>query len=585
MSIRVTSIVLTLILTGCASGPVPPTGAATTTPSEPTIPSAPAPQPGEARLTPDLIYDTLVGEIANQRGDSQTAFQHAYRAALQSRNPGMAQRASRLALLSNQHQNTEKALTLWIELEPDSLKAHQIAALLHAKHNADSKTLFHLKRVAELANQQGKFGYLQAAAIAEKSNTPGKALALMQQITAGQQQNPAALYALAVTANHAKRHDIAEQQVRTALNLKPGWPQARLLLARTLILQGNPDAGLNELKAAVADNPSDKKLRTTLARTLLEQNQTEQARAHFIKLHQQSPENADIGYALGVLSTQLKHYDEAKEYFTSLIEHGQKKDDAHYYLGLINEIQEQHDNAISHYQQVSGGGNQIDARIRTARLLTNKGEIKRARELLQRLRLRTPQHQLRINLIEAELLRSTGDFASAMEIYNTALKADPDNLDLLYARGINAADLGAIEQMERDLQRILDKDPNHADALNALGYTLADKTKRLHEAKRYIERALALQPDNPAILDSIGWVEYRMGNVEQARHHLEQAAQQSKDAEIAAHLGEVLWQLGQHREALQIWQEAMQREPRNRFIRPVRKRLTGSEQGRLPQSK
>jgi tetratricopeptide (TPR) repeat protein len=289
-------------------------------------------------------------------------------------------------------------------------------------------------------------------------------------------------------------------------------------------------------------------------------------------LNRKNPDNPDVIHALGVLSTELKHYSAAKTYFGQLLRLEQKMGDAHFYLGLIAEIQEDPETAFEHFMQVDGN-NQADARIRMANILAHKDKLNEARELIQHMRIQTPENGVQLHLVEADILRERKKYSIAHEVYTQGLELHADNFDLLYARALNAADMDRLDILERDLNRILAQKPDHADALNALGYTLADKTDRLEEAKQYIQRALALKPDSAAILDSMGWVEYRLGNLEAALEYLQRAFSISADAEIASHLGEVLWKLDKKNQALQVWRKANDQEPDNLFIKPVMQRL------------
>ncbi|MGB5733385.1 MAG: tetratricopeptide repeat protein, partial [Thiohalocapsa sp.] len=169
-------------------------------------------------------------------------------------------------------------------------------------------------------------------------------------------------------------------------------------------------------------------------------------------------------------------------------------------------------------------------------------------------------------LIEGELLRERDLEQQAIAVYSAALDQAPDNPDLLYARAMLAVGMDRVDLLEQDLRRILTADPDHVDALNALGYTLADRTDRFSEAQSLIERALQLRPDEPAILDSMGWVLYRMGNAKDAEPYLRQALEGVFDAEIAAHLGEVLWVLDKQDEARDVWERALAEDPKHEYL-------------------
>lgn len=532
----------------------------------------PESRPDKIELTSELVYDTLTSEIAAQRGEHHTAYTHAMRAAKLSRQPAAAERATLLALHANLPLKAIKAAQLWIELSPDSLKAHQIASLLYAKTGEPNKIIHHLEEVVRIANQNGQDGYLQATAIAEKAGTPEQSLMLIRQIIPLDSDDPDALYALSLTASRARQYSLAEDSIKRALQIKPGWPKGVLLLSRTLILQNKKSEGLQIMAQAVSNASENNELRLAYARILIENQQLDGAIEQFEILAKAIPDNAEFIYALGILSTELKRFDSAKGYFLRLISLEKKQGEANYHLGVIAEFLDDPDTAYKYYRVVDGV-NQADARIRMAKILAKQKQLDKARELLQQLRINSPQHDLKLRLIEAELLRDAKQYAIAHELYSQALEQYKDDTDLLYARALNAAELRRVDILEQDLNRILQQDPDHVDALNALGYTLADQTDRFQEAYAYIKQALELKPNNPAILDSMGWVSFRMGHFEEALKYLQKAAEISPDAEIASHLGEVLWHLNRRSQALKVWSEADAQDPENNFIKPVMQRL------------
>jgi tetratricopeptide (TPR) repeat protein len=217
--------------------------------------------------------------------------------------------------------------------------------------------------------------------------------------------------------------------------------------------------------------------------------------------------------------------------------------------------------------------------VRIAVIRAKQGEVSRSREIIQRLRDQSPEDAESLYLVEAEILDEVGRQDDAMAVYGAALEAFPENPDLRYARAMYAVKRGRLEQAEADLRRIIDEEPSHADALNALGYTLADQTDRFQEAQKLIEKAHQLKPEEPAILDSMGWVNYRLGNYEAALDYLRRALGSMNDGEISAHLGEVLWAMGRHDEAWQVWETALKSFPDHAYLLEVvsRHRVTQSE--------
>jgi len=239
--------------------------------------------------------------------------------------------------------------------------------------------------------------------------------------------------------------------------------------------------------------------------------------------------------------------------------------------------------AASRWYDKVRGVHALDARIRLTRLEAQGGDLTNARERLRQLRDQNRKQAVLLYLVEAELLTEMGLNPEAMKVYDAALAAYPDDRELLYARGLHGAAMQRLEVVERDLRRLLELEPDHADALNALGYSLADMSDQYAEALELIQRALALKPDEGAILDSMGWVQYRLGNLELALDYLRQAsAKLPDDPEVAAHLGEVLWALGQKDEARQVWDQARAAAPEHAYLLRVIGRHPLPPNGALP---
>jgi tetratricopeptide (TPR) repeat protein len=268
--------------------------------------------------------------------------------------------------------------------------------------------------------------------------------------------------------------------------------------------------------------------------------------------------------------------DAAREHLEALRRLGERPNDVAFLLGQVEEDAGNNDAALALYGEVRGQ-NRTNAQVRIARLYAKDGDVQRARELFQQLRDQYPSQTAAYYLIEGEMLRDQNLEEQALGVYNLALGEEPDNADLLYARAMLAVGMGQVASLERDLRRILTADPDHVDALNALGYTLADRTDRIDAAEALIERALQLRPDDPAILDSMGWVLYRKGQPAAAEGFLRRALEHGFDAEIAAHLGEVLWTLGRQEEARSVWGHALDEAPEHEYLLRVLSRFRFSQ--------
>jgi tetratricopeptide (TPR) repeat protein len=285
------------------------------------------------------------------------------------------------------------------------------------------------------------------------------------------------------------------------------------------------------------------------------------------------PDAPEALFAMGLLNLQTQRPAEAMRNFERLVELGQRVDEAHYYLGQAAEMRGDSEAAMQYYSEVREGSNYIDAQIRIAAMLAAQGDIDAARAHVQNISAPTLDVELRLFLAEGEILRNANKYEDAYDVYSIALQQMPDNPQLLYARALTAEKLGRIDEAIADLELIVKNEPNNAEALNALGYTLVDLTHRIAEGQQYIEKALKLKPDDPAILDSMGWAYYRLGQHKKARQYLQRAFGKLKDPEIAAHLGEVLWVLGEKEQARQIWDEALRETPKDKVLLNVIERF------------
>lgn len=535
----------------------------------------------QEELNAALVYSILLAEVALQRADFATAFEQFRTAAELAHNPRLADRAVRAALNGDDPAAARRGLKLWIALEPDATKAHQLSAFLALERGDREAALESLMQVVELAGVPGQ-GYLQAAQILGRLPNPAARLAAMNDLVeaADALDDPDAQFALATLAAAAEQDEAAVAHAERAAALRPGWSEPQLFVVRLLVTRERGDAAAAMLERFISESPDDPELKLLKAQMHMDADEPQQALAVFDELLEQTPQRRDVLFAAAVVAIESEQLDAARSYLQTLQGLGERPDDVSFLLGQVEEFSGHGEEALAHYEEVQGQ-NRTNAQVRMAYLYAEAGAIDRARELLQQLRDLYPSQVVTFWLIEAELLREQGLKEQALEVYNVAIEERPDNADLLYARAMLAATMDQVSQLERDLRLILVNDPDHVDALNALGYTLADRTDRFDAAEAFIERALQLRPDDPAILDSMGWVLYRKGEPQRAEPYLRQALEQGFDAEISAHLGEVLWSLGRRDEAHAVWQNALDEEPEHEYLLRVlsRYRFSQSENG------
>ena len=533
-----------------------------------------APPPADSGdATADLVYHSLAAEISARRGILDDAFDHYIWIARETRSASAAEKAARIGLHLNKNGDTLYAAALWAELAPDELGAHEVKAAVFLREGRTDEAYEALLALRDLAARQGKRGFVEAAGVVTASENREAGLELMGRLASEHAKDAQARYAYALVLLAFGDVPGADREVRSALALRPDHELAWLLLSRIEVQRGRVTDGGRVLQEAVRRNPDSRLLRVAYARWLVETRQYEAAYTQFERLLKDSPDDPDILFSLGALATDLEHWRAARGYWQRLLQLGERVHESRYFLAQVEEAAGNVDGALALYGSVQEGPLRVEASVRRAEILAGRGKIDDARRILGEQRVLFPDRAIALYLIEAQLLIDNDYPAEAAGVYDLALKAFPGNVDLLYARAMHAAAEQRLDVLERDLRTILAAEPDHADALNALGYTLADQTDRYEEAFELISRALELKPENAAILDSMGWVQYRLGNLEAALEYLRRAAARDNDSEIAAHLGEVLWVTGRRDEALRVFRDALDRDPESLFVREAMDRL------------
>lgn len=556
---------LVLGLAGCAS--VPRGG------EESPGPASGQRMPDDPRS--DLMYDVLVGELAGQMGDLDRSIEYYLKAANASPDPRIAERATRIAVYANRPEPALAAAKRWVELEPGSLDAQQTAGVLYVRANQPAASLPHFERVIEATQGMHGGGFPLIGSLLARDAEPTSSLEAMRMLVANHPDDPMAQQALASLALRAESFTEAEAAADRALQLDPSLIDAKVVKARALFGQGNVDEAIAAMQALVAEYPENTELRLTYARMLVQAQRYDDALAQFEQVVDRRPGDGDLLYTVALLSVELQRLDVAEEYFLRVLDTGRHVNEAQYYLGRIAEERGEYKMAIAWYIKVVEGEFALEAQSRIASMLAKLGHVDKAREHLAQLRDQThdDNQTIRLYLVEGQLLNEAGQYQEAMDLYSQALTLFPAQPDVLYARALVAEKLDRLDILEADLRSVLERDPENASALNALGYTLADRTQRYQEALDYISRAYQLNPEDPAIMDSMGWIQFRLGNYEQAENFLREAYHRFPDGEVAAHLVEVLWVKGEHGEARSILEQALSQDPEHDYLLGVKQRL------------
>ena len=524
----------------------------------------------------DQMYQLLAAELAGKRNQLDIALNHYRLVAKSSDDPRIAERAAVLALLMKDNATALDMAQRWRALDPKNPQAEQTLALALLRNGRLQEAAGYLETVRRAASTKDQQqGYATLASLLGQADDKALALRVMGQFRDRNPRSAFAQYYYALLAAAADDSGQALSSLDLALALNPKLAPAHLLRTRLLLEGGDQAAALAGLTRAVAALPRDRNLRMGYARLLVDAGQLEQARREFATLLNQNPKDTDSLYALGLLAAETRQFDLAETYFLDLIKRKARLTDAYFELGRVEEQRGDYAKARDWYERIKDKDEEryLTAQMRRGAVLAKAGDLAAASQHFDALRRDHPQNVLTLYLAEAEALREAERYQEAFDSLQRALAAYPDDKDLRYARALAAEKIDRLDILEQDLRAILAIDPKNGQALNALGYTLADRTDRYQEALGYIEQALAQMPDDAAVLDSMGWVQYRLGNRDQAVDYLRRAYRINPDAEIAAHLSEVLWVSGQREEAKKIWKEALAREPNSVYLRKLRERL------------
>ncbi|MBO6753260.1 MULTISPECIES: tetratricopeptide repeat protein [Spongiibacter] len=545
-------------------------------PASQPAPIPPEPQAADTRqptrpLPEDSVYDLLIAEFALRNQDLNTALAQYRKQADATGDVELIATTARLADYMDRYTLAETYAMHWLEADNDASEAHFILANALARQGQALDALPHMERVLELGGDSN-FATLSAAALTRPDNEKA---AFYQAINDALQRHPSDNSLRTGTALMLQYHheeEAALSLIRQVLDEEPDNVHALLIETRTLSQMGRDDEAMTRLKYAVDNNPHHKRLRHDLARRLVKTD-LYQAKAHYEVLARQYPQDHDILLELMLINRELDHDGEADQQLKALSDDPEHRSRAHYVLGRLAEEERDWADALSHYENATQSPEFSEASRRLASIsLSTEGQEK-ALARLKALREAQPQQAEILYLLEAEILRKERLNQRGMTLMTQALAELPNSDQLRYARSLFAEGIGDLKTVETDLRHILARKPDDVAALNALGYTLANLSSRLDEAQQLVSRALTLEPDDPAILDSYGWILLLKGNTQEALNYLERAFAQDSDHEIAAHLGEAYWLLGREDEARKVWQEGLKNTPDSPIIYDTLKRL------------
>jgi tetratricopeptide (TPR) repeat protein len=523
----------------------------------------------------ETLFALLTAELAGQRNRFDIALGNYVQQANATGDAGVAERAFRIAEYLGAEQAALDSALIWARNAPSNIDAQRAAAVQLARAGRYDESMTYMEQVLQ---RQGDthFDFLALSAAETDPDTRAGLLQGFDRLLSKNPDNSQLLFGKAILLQQDGR---AEEALELLEDSAASSNEVSPILLRARLLQslGRGKEAMPILQKGIRNNPEDKRLRLTYARLLVEQDRLDDAKGEFAKLVQENPNDDDLRFSLALVCLEAEAWEEAIVYLEELVERRSHVDAAHYNLGRAYEALSDNDSALQEYALVGPSNDYLPAQQRQAELLFAQQRSEEASARLAQARSAQPDYAIQLYLIEAEGLSNRSQVEPAWKVINEGLEQYPNDLNLLYTRAMLAEKRDDLAQLETDLRYIIQREPEHAMALNVLGYTLADRTTRYEEARDLIAKAHQLNPDDPAILDSLGWVNYRLGNLDEAERLLRQALEKFPDHEVAAHLGEVLWAQGKQRDARRVWRDALSATPDSPILRDTLLRLTGSE--------
>ncbi|WP_027468282.1 tetratricopeptide repeat protein [Deefgea rivuli] len=578
MSLRIYSLMAVFLagLSGCAAvAPVNPAASASAPVAEPEIEKLDGYDPAmlpKIALSDELMMRFLVGDIAAQRGNSALAAQAWLDVAKRTQDPRTAQRATQLALSAGQLALAQEAAQLWVAGAPYSIQARQILVSLLIRSKRMDQVEPHLRVMLNAKPAEMAPFFMQMHLLWDKDTDRAAVILVTEELTETYLKMPEAHFARAVAQSNANQDQLALLELDAALALRPSWEPAVLYKAQ--LLAGKDNAAVTKLlQNAAKAHPKSAAISLAQARNLAETQNYTLAQQQYEAALAQDPQQLEALVGAGLVALELRDLDKAQSYLERAVTMSPKTvAQLGIYLGQIAEQQHRDQDAIQWYLQVSP---EQSARVKTRlpRLYARTGNQKAADAALAALPVVTPEQQIDKAQIEAQVWRERKNLAQSRDVMTAAIAQHPNEAELYYDRSLYLDLLGDIAGAEADLRHYLELNSDHVQGLNALGYIIANRTDRYAEADTYLTKALAKDPDNPVILDSMGWLRFKQGKLNEALALLKRAYTQMPDPEIAAHYAEVLWKKGDQAQALAVIEAASQLDAEDEALLALRKKM------------
>ena len=522
-------------------------------------------------ITPEAFYYLLSGEIAGQRNHFNLSADSYLKAAELTQSPQVAARAAQVAMYAKDYDKAIDAARVWIDVEPENITARKLIAGLQLKQGETEQAIDNYAHVLSAPGVDFEKSAVQIAHnVLANTSQPYPVIEALMKRFPGTAELP---FAYALVAAKRKDFKSAESMLDQALAIRPDWDSALLLKIKLVAQSGDTVAAIEMLEEATTQFPDNAEIHMLYAKLLAMQQDYPKAAEHFQRVTDIDPGNSDAGFALAIMHSAVGDYDLARDELLELAKNPDNRQRAYLQLGQLAAENKLIDEALAWLDRVDSGVLGYDAQIFASEILLEQKQVDEALNRLSKLRNQYPQQSVAIALRQADIYSQNNQSENAIEVLDGVIETNPQEKQLLYMRSLLADQVGRFDLAESDLMAVLAMEPDNVNALNALGYILCNRTDRLDEAEQYLERAIQLKSDDPAIMDSIGWLRFRQGNLDAALKYLQAAYQQKNDVEIGAHLAEVYWMLDRQNDAKKVLQEVWLKDSTHDSLLQMQKRF------------
>lgn len=577
---RLFSVITLILLSSCADSPAKPSQpeGVVAPIKKAEIKSKSQQKEEKTSIDPDVLFMLLTAELAGQRGQYNIALEGYMEAAKRVHDPRFAERATMIAIYMKDSHKTNEALALWLRQDPNNQAARKIAALTALRDGKKKVAVEHLSVLLKVDPAGFDNTLLELSSVLQSD---GKISALNDALDTLSTQHPGQAeiyYMQSLLAIQKKDKNLAETKVQQALKVRPEWDKALILQAQIAVFSGDLNKAKALLKEASVKYPDNSKINKMYAQVLIKAENYEEAIEVYQNISSADPKDIESQFALGLIYMQLEQDERAEGIFKKLLEQPEWQYQASFYLGKIEEKRDHTKNALVWFDKVMEGPFVFDASISAISLLAKDKQFNEANSRLSILQNKFPKQKLRLLLVQAELYSQQKQYEKAFNLLTDALVDFPEQKELLYTRALMAERVNKPEIAKADLKKILAMEPDNVEALNALGYTLLNNPDGYAEAEKYLQRALRLEPEAAVIIDSYGWLQFKLGNKVKALEYLQKAYEKQPENEIAAHLAEVLWALDKKDEAKKIFNKAIKDAPDDEYLLDFQRRILNGAQ-------